>query len=412
MKKRLLRYFVGLFIMTIGIALSVKSDLGVSPVSSIPYTMTVVWGIEMGLATFLFHIVLVLIQILLLRKRFKSKNLIQLAVGIVFGLFTTLCNYLVVDLIPGTDNILIRILMLAVSIIVVAIGLYLYVPADIMPLAGEGTMLAVSEVTHFKFSNVKIGFDVIVSAVSLCTCLAAIGSMGSVGAGTVVSAVLTGMVLGLITKLFEHKSDDKKIKLRKFEKENKGVVMGETVLAGSSLMEMFPINKLLSEHNDSTIIYNRGVGGFVSKELIDAIDVCILQLKPSKLFINIGTNDLSDSRISISQLMSNYEEIISRVESALPNVKIYLMAYYPVNYEAADESMKECLKIRNNDKLQAANAEVEKLALRHGQCYIDINRSLKDEEDRLKAEYTIEGLHINELGYRAIYDDFMKYVKS
>ncbi len=412
MKKRLLRYFVGLFIMTIGIALSVKSDLGVSPVSSIPYTMTVVWGIEMGLATFLFHIVLVLIQILLLRKRFKSKNLIQLAVGIVFGLFTTLCNYLVVDLIPGTDNMFIRILMLAVSIIVVAIGLYLYVPADIMPLAGEGTMLAISEVTHFKFSNVKIGFDVIVSAVSLCTCLAAIGSMGSVGAGTVVSAVLTGMVLGLITKLFEHKSDDKKIKLRKFEKENKGVVMGETVLAGSSLMEMFPINKLLSEHNDSTIIYNRGVGGFVSKELIDAIDVCILQLKPSKLFINIGTNDLSDSRISISQLMSNYEEIISRVESALPNVKIYLMAYYPVNYEAADESMKECLKIRNNDKLQAANAEVEKLALRHGQCYIDINRSLKDEEDRLKAEYTIEGLHINELGYRAIYDDFMKYVKS
>lgn len=412
MKKRLLRYFVGLFIMTIGIALSVKSDLGVSPVSSIPYTMTVVWGIEMGLATFLFHIVLVLIQILLLRKRFKPKNLIQLAVGIVFGLFTTLCNYLVVDLIPGTDNMFIRILMLAVSIIVVAIGLYLYVPADIMPLAGEGTMLAISEVTHFKFSNVKIGFDVTVSAVSLCTCLAAIGSMGSVGAGTVVSAVLTGMVLGLITKLFEHKSDDKKIKLRKFEKENKGVVMGETVLAGSSLMEMFPINKLLSEHNDSTIIYNRGVGGFVSKELIDAIDVCILQLKPSKLFINIGTNDLSDSRISISQLMSNYEEIISRVESALPNVKIYLMAYYPVNYEAADESMKECLKIRNNDKLQAANAEVEKLALRHGQCYIDINRSLKDEEDRLKAEYTIEGLHINELGYRAIYDDFMKYVKS
>lgn len=412
MKKRLLRYFVGLFIMTIGIALSVKSDLGVSPVSSIPYTMTVVWGIEMGLATFLFHIVLVLIQILLLRKRFKPKNLIQLAVGIVFGLFTTLCNYLVVDLIPGADNMFIRILMLAVSIIVVAIGLYLYVPADIMPLAGEGTMLAISEVTHFKFSNVKIGFDVTVSAVSLCTCLAAIGSMGSVGAGTVVSAVLTGMVLGLITKLFEHKSDDKKIKLRKFEKENKGVVMGETVLAGSSLMEMFPINKLLSEHNDSTIIYNRGVGGFVSKELIDAIDVCILQLKPSKLFINIGTNDLSDSRISISQLMSNYEEIISRVESALPNVKIYLMAYYPVNYEAADESMKECLKIRNNDKLQAANAEVEKLALRHGQCYIDINRSLKDEEGRLKAEYTIEGLHINELGYRAIYDDFMKYVKS
>lgn len=64
-------YFIGLFVMTIGIALSVKSNLGVSPVSSIPYTMTCVWGIEMGKATILFHIVLVLIQILLLRRKFK-----------------------------------------------------------------------------------------------------------------------------------------------------------------------------------------------------------------------------------------------------------------------------------------------------------------------------------------------------
>lgn len=55
-------YFIGLFIMTIGIALSVKSNLGVSPVSSIPYTMTCIWGIEMGKATIIFHIVLVFIQ--------------------------------------------------------------------------------------------------------------------------------------------------------------------------------------------------------------------------------------------------------------------------------------------------------------------------------------------------------------
>ena len=59
-KTRTAMYFIGLFVMTIGIALSVKSNLGVSPVSSIPYTMTCVWGIEMGKATILFHIVMVL----------------------------------------------------------------------------------------------------------------------------------------------------------------------------------------------------------------------------------------------------------------------------------------------------------------------------------------------------------------
>ena len=72
--------------------------------------------------------------------------------------------------------------------------------------------------------------------------------------------------------------------------------------------------------------------------------------------------------------------------------------------------MKECLKIRTNEKINTANAEVEKLAKKHNQRFININEKLKDDQGRLKAEYTIEGLHINETGYRAIYDDFMKYV--
>lgn len=206
LKIRIPMYLIGLFIMTIGIAFSVRSDLGVSPVSSVPYTMTVVWGVEMGLATFLFHIVLVLIQILLLRRKFKIKNLIQIAVGVVFGLFTTLCNNLVM-LIPIPDSLPFRIAMLAISITVVAFGLFLYVPADIMPLAGEGTILAVSEITGFKFSNVKIGFDVSLSVISLAVCLIAVHGMGSVGVGTVVSAVLTGLVLGIITKVLGEKRD-------------------------------------------------------------------------------------------------------------------------------------------------------------------------------------------------------------
>lgn len=212
--------------------------------------------------------------------------------------------------------------------------------------------------------------------------------------------------------LKEVKMNDKEIKLQKFKEENQSVKYGETVFAGSSLMEMFPIGKLLREHKDNTVIYNRGIGGYVSSELLKAVDTCVLELKPKKVFINIGTNDLSDSRIPISQLMDNYDKIISIIEESLPEVIIYLMAYYPVNYEAAAEDMKECLKIRNNQKIALANSEVEKLAKRHGQRYIDINRNLKDRQGRLKAEYTIEGLHINENGYRAIYDDIMKYVKE
>ena len=108
-------YFIGLFVMTIGIALSVKSNLGVSPVSSIPYTMTCVWGIEMGKATILFHIILVLIQILLLRKKFKPVQLLQVVIGVVFGYFTTFCNYMV-SFLPTPENLGIRIIMVLAAL--------------------------------------------------------------------------------------------------------------------------------------------------------------------------------------------------------------------------------------------------------------------------------------------------------
>ena len=206
MKVRIPMYFVGLFIMTIGIALSVKSNLGVSPVSSIPYTMTCVWGIEMGKATIIFHAVLVLIQILILRKRFKPINLLQVVVGIVFGYFTTFCNYLATFL-PSTDNIAMRIVLMLVSTVFIEVGIFFYLPADLIPLAGEGVMQAVSDVTKIEFSKVKIGFDCSMVIISVITCLICIHSLGSVGVGTVIAAFLVGFNLGRVNKAFGAKRD-------------------------------------------------------------------------------------------------------------------------------------------------------------------------------------------------------------
>lgn len=203
---RLICYFVGLFIMTIGIALSVKSNLGVSPVSSIPYTLTVCWGIEMGKATILFHCIFIVIQILILRKNFRLKSLLQLPVGIVFGYFTTFCNSLVEKL-PSTDNYFIRILMILISVVLVAIGIFMYLPADIMPLAGEGVMQAVADTLKIEFSKVKVAFDVIMVIISLVTCLIVMHTLGSVGIGTVIASLLVGIVLGQIKKLWAKRSN-------------------------------------------------------------------------------------------------------------------------------------------------------------------------------------------------------------
>lgn len=206
-KLRLPMYFIGLFIMTIGIAVSVKSNLGVSPVSSIPYTITCVWGIEMGKATILFHCALVVIQIILMRRNFKIKNLLQIVIGIVFGYFTTFCNYCV-SFLPTPENLIIRLAMVLVSAVLVAFGIFLYVPVDIMPLAGEGTMQAVSDITKLEFSKVKIAFDVSMVAISLTVCLLLLHRFGSVGIGTVISSVLVGVILGVITKILGKRRDN------------------------------------------------------------------------------------------------------------------------------------------------------------------------------------------------------------
>jgi len=204
--KRIITYLFGLFIMTVGIAVSVKSDLGVSPVSSIPYSMTCIWGIEMGRATILFHCALVLLQVVLLRRNFKIINLAQVLVGIIFGYFTTLCNWLV-SFLPSIHNIFIRIVLMLLSTVFIAFGIFLYMPANIMPLAGEGAMKAVSDVTKIDFPKVKVGFDVSMVTISLVSCLIFIKSLGSVGVGTIIAAILVGVILGFITKLFGKRRD-------------------------------------------------------------------------------------------------------------------------------------------------------------------------------------------------------------
>ena len=87
------------------------------------------------------------------------------------------------------------------------------------------------------------------------------------------------------------------------------------------------------------------------------------------------------------------------------------MAYYPINYDAAaDDGMRACLRIRTNERICEANRAVEALAARRGHRFMDFNAPLTDEQGRLKAEYTIEGMHIRPEGYRAIWPDVARAI--
>ncbi len=198
---RIAFYLVGFLIMTLGIAVSVKSDLGVSPVSSIPYTITCIFGLDLGLSTIVFHIALVILQVALLRRAFKVKNLLQVPVGVLFGAFTTF-SVSVLAFIPTPTDVWAQIVMMLFSTVLIAFGIFLYVPADFIPLAGEGAMLAIAQLTKKKFSTVKLAFDISMMVVSLVTCLLVLHSLGSVGVGTVIAAVLVGSELKVLNKFF------------------------------------------------------------------------------------------------------------------------------------------------------------------------------------------------------------------
>ena len=250
-------YITGLFIMTLGIGISVKSDLGVSPVSSIPYTMTCVWGIEMGKATILFHAALVAIQIILLQRRFRLRNLLQVPVGIMFGYFTTFSNYLM-SFLPDPHNIAIQLGMLLISTLLVAVGLFFYVPADIIPLAGEGVMLAVADVTKKQFSTIKLLFDISMVVISLITCLILLHSLGSVGIGTVIAAVLVGVELKLITRLLGEVRDRR----LHFGETVSGSAMGDSgILADIMKTDVYTVRGNASLEDVLRLITEKGVSG-------------------------------------------------------------------------------------------------------------------------------------------------------
>ena len=120
-------YVFGLYLITLGVAFSIKSGLGSAPVSSIPYAMDLIWLINIGVATFIFHAILVIIEWILLKDKFKRKHFLQIFVGVLFGVFTSFSVSLM-NFIPPADTFLIALLMCSISIFLIALGLFFYVP--------------------------------------------------------------------------------------------------------------------------------------------------------------------------------------------------------------------------------------------------------------------------------------------
>ena len=209
----------------------------------------------------------------------------------------------------------------------------------------------------------------------------------------------------------ENFRQEKEKKRRSFRHQNLYVQKGQTLFTGSSLMEQFPITEFCLNEGLPPA-YNRGIGGYTTDEFLEAADDVLLDLQPTKLFINIGTNDIRawpDGSDWLPHLEANYRKICEIIRTRLPDAAVIMMAYYPVNEEALRRVSPEP-PVRTNAAVLRANRMVEALAADFGFRYLDVNDGLKDETGGLRAEFTRDGIHFDAAGYRTVFERLRPYL--
>jgi len=191
--KRSLVLAVGLFMMALGVAISTRANLGVTPISSAIYVMSAFFPITMGETTILVHTVFILIQILLLRKNFQIFQLTQLLTAFVFGFFTDFTLWLT-DWIVVSSYIL-QWSLCILSWVIIAFGVWLEVKSNLIMLAGEGLTLTISNIFNIEFGKVKMGFDISQVLIAVVFSLIAFHGLVGVREGTIAAALAVGNIV-------------------------------------------------------------------------------------------------------------------------------------------------------------------------------------------------------------------------
>ena len=190
-------YCLGLLILAFGIALAVNSNLGVSPVSSLPYVVSQIAGISLGTCTILVYIGYILLQMLISRK-FQPALLLQLVFSTIFGWFVDGAKWVLGDFcLPGYLG---QLVMLAASILLIGFSLVLYIDVQLAPMPAEGLVGCLSEKLHKPFSSMKTLVDCSSVLLGAVLSLLFLHKLTGIREGTVLTALLVGKMMGLLRK--------------------------------------------------------------------------------------------------------------------------------------------------------------------------------------------------------------------
>lgn len=199
--KRLVLLIFGLFLSALGVALLKKAALGVSPISSAANIVSIaVPNLSLGTWLIIWNCVLILGQLLILRRDFRVVELLQLPLSVLFGLFTDLSMNILDFVEPGSYIECFVLVVLGTA--TMALGISLTVIADVIMNSGEALVKAVSDKTGKAFGSMKIAFDACCVALAVALSFILCGEILEVREGTLVAALLTGVFVNLFGRLF------------------------------------------------------------------------------------------------------------------------------------------------------------------------------------------------------------------
>ncbi len=198
--KRAALMSAGMSIMALGIALSIRSDLGTTPISTLPLVLSLITSLSVGTATILMNLGFVVAQMLILRGRFQAIQLLQIPAAFLFGFLIDAALWLIRDVDYSTYRQQWVLVLLGVAS--VGFGVACQITANTLTLAGEGIVLAISNALIRKFGTkkyllfgwMKTFFDVSLVLISTVLAVVFLHELAGVREGTVVAALGVGFV--------------------------------------------------------------------------------------------------------------------------------------------------------------------------------------------------------------------------
>ena len=197
--KRYLVFLVGLFVNSLGVSLITKANLGTSPISSIPYVLSLNIPMTLGEFTIFFSLLLIVLQLLILRRNFRLEHLLQIPISVVFGYFIDLTMVMIGNV--HLANYAAEAGFLIFGCVVLGLGVYMEVLADVAMLPGESFVRAVSTTWHKDFGMTKVAFDVSMTVIAAVLSILFAHHLEGVREGTVVAALLVGFLARLIGRM-------------------------------------------------------------------------------------------------------------------------------------------------------------------------------------------------------------------